>query len=139
MFFRHLSPDEHSAPRFFHFPADSSQAIADHITPGLILLVLFDHILLAVPQRDNAGYLDRLEDAVIVITFYRGEIIDHIPVARHEADAEARHVVGLAHRSKFDADILRPFDRKEARRLVAVEAGLAVCKAVNHGHTELFA
>jgi len=85
-------------------------------------------------QRDYAGNLDGLEYAVVVIALYCRQVVKHIPVACCKADSKTGHIIWLAQRRKFHADVFGAFDRKKARCLIAVEARLAVRKIVNHGY-----
>ena len=74
-----------------------------------------------VPQGDDRGDLDRLEQAVVVIALDDAQGPHHLRVAAAEADPPAGHVVALAHRGELDAHLLRPRRGQEARRLIAVE------------------
>ena len=98
----------------------------------LVLGDLGQPALLAVPQGDDRGDLHGLEDPVVVIALDRLEGAQHLAVAGREADPPAGHVVALGHRRELAADALGPLDRQEARRLVAVEADVAVGEVVDH-------
>ena len=93
--------------------------------------------LLAVPQRHDAGNLNRLEDAVVVIALDRRQGAHHLGVAGTEAEPPAGHVEALAHRGRFDADLLGAGHAQEARGLVAVEADVAVGEVVDDHEAEL--
>ena len=84
-----------------------------------------------MPHGDDAGDLDRLEHAVVVVALDRRQGVDHLLVAGAETDAPAGHVVGLAHRRELDADVLGALGRQEAGGLVAVEERLAVGEVVD--------
>ena len=113
-------------------PADPPQAADQGVAPQLILGDLGQPPLFAVPQRHDRRDLHGLEDPVVVIALDRLERRQHVAVAGGEADPPAGHVVALGHRREFAADLLGPLDRQEARRLIAVEADVAVGKVVDH-------
>ena len=128
----HCRPDEHAGAGRLDLPSDPPQA-ADHgVAPGLVLGDLGQPGLLAVPQGNDRGDLHRLEDPVVVIALDRLERGQHVAVASREADPPAGHVVALGHRRELAADALGPLHRQEARRLVAVEADVAVGEVVDH-------
>ena len=83
-----------------------------------------------------AGDLDRLEDAVVVIALDGRQRADHLGVAGAEAEPPAGHVVALAHGRRLDADLLGSRHAQEARRLVAVEADVAVGEIVDDHEAE---
>ena len=85
-----------------------------------------------MPQRHDGRDLDGLENAVVVISLDRLERTQHVAIAGGEAHAPAGHVVALGHRREFAADALGPFDRQETRRLISVEADVAIGEVVNH-------
>ncbi len=57
--------------------------------------------------------------------------------AAAKANAPAGHVVALAHRREFDADILSARSTQEARRQVAIERDVGISKVANH-HKAIF-
>ena len=86
-------PDEHGGQRFVHVPSDSVQAADQHITALLIAQHrLFDTVLRPV-ERDDAGDLQGLEDAIVEIALDLGQRPDDFAVADAEPHAPAWHVV----------------------------------------------
>src|SRR5262249_7000758 len=107
-----------------------------HVAPLLVLLRLPLDQLLALTQGDDAGNLDWLEDAVVVVTLDRGQGPHHFGIPRTEAEPPAGHVVPLAHRRRLDADLLGPRGTEEAGRPVAVETNVAISEVVQDHEAE---
>ena len=132
VFFRHAGPDEHSGARAFDFPSDPAQARDHHVPPSLVGLSLADDGVLAGLKRQDAGDLDRREDAVIVVALDSGKGADHLGVSGAETDPPAGHVVGLGHRDKLHADVLRAAGLEEGRGGVPVKTGPPVGEIVDY-------
>src|SRR5262249_15835369 len=62
-----LRPDEHAGFRPVHVPANAAQAVYQHVAAALILGGLTIHQFIAVAQGEDAGNLNGLEDAVVVV------------------------------------------------------------------------
>src|SRR5437764_862342 len=82
-------------------------------------------------KRHNRGDLDRLKQAVVVIALDNAQGPNHFRIAAAIADAPAGHVVALAHRREFDADVFRPRRGKKAGRLIAVECHVGIREVAN--------
>src|SRR5262249_45555712 len=95
-FLRVAGPDEHAGLGLFRLPADPLQALNEHVAALLVLDGLAVHQLLAKAHGHDAGDLDRLEDAVIVVALDGRQGADHLRVAGAEAQPPTGHVVALA-------------------------------------------
>src|SRR3954469_3764812 len=101
-----FGPDEHAGPRFFVGPAEAIEAAADNVAALGVNLRLLIGRFGVLAHGDDAGDLNRRENAVIVIAFDRRERFYHLRISRAEAHAPAGHVVALAHGGEFDAQVL---------------------------------
>ena len=113
-------------------PAEATEAVAQDVAALAVGLAdLLDVVLRAV-QGVRGGDLHRLEDAVVEVALDARQRRHDLPVADHEADPPARHVVALGEREELDPDVLRARHLEERGRHVAVEAEVGVGEVVHH-------
>src|SRR6185437_6729766 len=92
--------------------------------------------LFTVTQGDDAGNLDGLEYAIIVIALDGGQGAHHLGVAGAEAEPPTGHVVTLAHRGRLDADFLGARHTEKTRRSIAIEADIAISEVMDYHEAE---
>src|SRR5204862_3396875 len=100
-----LRPHVHRGPGHFHHPADVVQALDHDIAPFLVGIFYFENAILGPFQRHDRRHLDRREAAVVVVALDAREGVHQVPVADHEADAPAGHVVALRQGEELDRDV----------------------------------
>src|SRR5262245_44779265 len=127
-----LGPHEHRRLRLAHVPAGALHALAQHVAPLAIGLADLVHVVLRTVERVRGRDLERLEGAVVEVALDAGERRDDLGMPDGEPDAPPRHVVALRQGEELDADVARPGDLEERRRLVAVEAEVGVRQVVHH-------
>ena len=83
-------------------------------------------------QRDDAGDLERLEDAIVQIALNLGQCGDHFAISDAEPDPPSWHIVTLGESVKLDADLLCLRNLQETRGAVAVEAQVSIGEVMDH-------
>ena len=114
--------------------ADAAQRL-QHAVPAPLVdgVPLVDRVQ-RVLQGLDAHVLDRLGHARIEVRLYHHQRVDHLGVARRDAETPAGHVVALGQRVKLHAHFHRARRLQEAGGLVAVERDLGVGGVVQHGY-----
>ena len=107
-------------------PARRGQALDQHVAALLVGVARLDDAVLRAVERRRRGDLDRREGAVVEVRLDAGQRLDQRLVAGGEADAPARHRVGLAHRGELDGDVARARHLQHRRRRIAVEIDLGI-------------
>jgi len=68
-------------------------------------------MLIAVTHSDDAGNLNGLKDAVIVISFNGGQGVKHLSIPGRKPHPKARHPVRLTKRGKLNTNVFSPRNR----------------------------
>ena len=105
----------------------------DRVAPALVRVDALGDRVLRARERGDRRRLQRREDADAAVIVEQVDPLDDLGVADDEADAPARHPVGLRHRPHLDADVLRAGRREEALRAPAVEDDVDVRGVVDDG------
>src|SRR6266704_53797 len=134
----HRRPEEHRSAWRLHRPAGALETGYQRVAALAINLADLPCVLRALPQSDDRGDLQRLENAVVEITLDPRQRSDHLAVAETKSDAPACHVEALRHGVDLHGDFLRARNLQNAGRLVAVEAEVGVGEVV-HDHRLVFA
>ena len=87
--------------------------------------MLVDAVLRSV-QRRGGGHLDRGEGAIVEIGLDARQRMDQALVADGEADAPARHGVGLGQRRELHGDVHGAGISQDRRRRLAFEIDLGI-------------
>src|SRR5215472_2537036 len=127
-------PNEHRRSRPRDVPPDSIQAADQHIPPFLIPEYGFLDTVLRSIQRNDAGNLQRLKNAVIQVALNLGQRANDLSISDTKPHTPSRHVVGLGKGIELDADILSPRDLQKTRCLVSVEYNVGISKVVDDDH-----
>ncbi|CRI67327.1 hypothetical protein THIOKS1550019 [Thiocapsa sp. KS1] len=125
-------PGKHGRLRRLDRPTRGVQSATQNVAPTLVGVADLAHAILRSLQRGDGRHLDRGEGAVVEIGFDACERGDQGPVAAHEADAPARHVVALGHGEEFDGDVLRARDLEDRGGTIAVENDVGIGDVVDH-------
>src|SRR5262249_61314408 len=100
--------NDHARERLRAVPPDSIKAANQHIPPFLIPEDGFLDTLLRSIQRNDAGNLQRLKNAVIQVALNLGQRANDLSISDTEPHTPSRHAVGLGKGIELDADILSP-------------------------------
>lgn len=102
---RDRRPGEHAGGRAGNLPTGGGQTLDQHVAACLIDGAGLGDAVLRTVERRRGGDLDRREGAVVEVGFDPRQRRDQLLVAGGEADAPARHGIGLAHRRELDRDL----------------------------------
>ena len=109
------------------------QAVDENVHPLVVNSVHFTDELIAVVERDDRRYLDRLKRPVVEVGLELCECRNHVAIARNKTDPPSGHRMTLGEGVQLHTNLFCPRHLEETRWFIPVEGNVGVSEIVDVG------